>query len=59
MGSFHGRVVWSERRNGNKESFVGSVQIFTDKVVTSLKSIALMVYPAHAILLNVSLKTSQ
>lgn len=55
MESLDSRLVWSERGNGNSESFVGFVQIFSDTTVTTLESAALVAYPVHVILLNVSL----
>lgn len=33
-------------------SFVGSVRIFSDRIMTILKSYALVVYPVHVVLLN-------
>lgn len=43
-----------ENIDGTEGSFVGFVQSFFEKTMTSLKSTALVKYPVHAILLNVS-----
>lgn len=56
MGPFDSRVVCGERAVENRESFVGFLQIFSDKTATTLKITALVTYPPHAILLNVSLR---
>lgn len=58
MGSFDSRAVWSERRNGIRELFVGFVQIFSEKTLTTLKITELVAYPVHAMLLNVSRRKS-
>lgn len=59
MGSFESGDIWNERRGEGRETFVGFAQIFSDKTATSRKGSALVAYPVHAVLLNLSIGTRQ
>lgn len=59
MGSFDDRNVWSEKGYGNCKSFVGTVEIFSDKTATTLKNTALVVHQVHTILLNNFIRVRQ
>lgn len=56
MGSKSGDVLWSANDNGLPKSFLGLIQIYSDKVATSLKCNALVSYPVHAVCLNFTAK---
>lgn len=46
-------IRWEKDGNGSKITCtVGMVQLYSDKLKTSLKASALIFYPAHAVLLN-------
>lgn len=49
-------MVKLDKRNENRKPFVGVVHIFSDNTMTMLNSTALIAYPVHTILLNVSLR---
>lgn len=51
--------AWIEDNDGNAESFVGLFQLFSEKMVTMLKSMTLVAYSVHATILNVSTKRWQ
>lgn len=54
IGSYVSGFVWLETIDWIAESFVGFVQLFSDKTGTMLKSTVLVVYPEYSFLLNVS-----
>lgn len=56
MGPFGSRKGWGERAHGNRKLFVVFVQIICDKIVCTLKITSLVASPAHAVLLDISLK---
>lgn len=41
-----------DKSNGNVESFVGFIQLIFEKTATTMRSTALLAYPAHVILLS-------
>lgn len=47
------------RVDGNVESFVGFVQLYSKESATTLKSTAMVVYPIQPILLYVSARRTQ
>lgn len=49
-------VYWTDLDDPKPTSFVGLVQIYSDKTATTLKANALIAYPIHAVLLNCSLR---
>lgn len=55
MEIFASQMVSRKRRDGNRESIVSFVQKFSNKTETTLKNTAFATYPAHEVLLNVSL----
>lgn len=54
MSSGDGSVFWNYTDNGFPRSFVGLVQIFSDKTATMLKSSAYFAYKIYIFLLNTS-----
>lgn len=52
IGSYNSECVLIEKGEGNVETFVGFVQLISDKKATTLKSTALLSYRVHAILVN-------
>lgn len=46
---------WNDSDKNFPRSFVGLVQLYSDKTATTLKANALVAYPIHAVLLNFSL----
>lgn len=59
MGSHHGWNVRTEKGHGNVRSFVGFVQLLSHTNATMLRSTAIVFYPVHAILLNISARKSR
>lgn len=55
IGSCESRNVWLEDTDGLGRSFVGFVRFF-DKSATVLKHSALVAYPVHEVLLDVSVR---
>lgn len=45
-------IFWNEKEGEEKLSFVGMLQVYTDKTATSLKANAVVAYPVHVVLLN-------
>lgn len=54
MSSGDDHVFWNDTDNGLPISFVGVVQIFSDKTANTLKSSAMVAYSIHNVLLNSS-----
>lgn len=52
MGSMDNGVIWTE--SGNGKSFIGFIQLFTDKTVAALKSNSFSAHAVHITLLNFS-----
>ena len=52
MRSLDDENMWHNEINSNESSFVGLVQVYSDKSKTSLKESAFQLYPLHATLLN-------
>lgn len=50
MASHYGRSMRIEKEVRSMGAFVGSAQLFSDKVKTKLKGTWLLSYPAHGIL---------
>ena len=46
------KVIWNEDSPSTPRSFVGYLQLFSDKTATTLTSSAFVAYPLHAVLLN-------
>lgn len=45
-------AFWNDCSNWENPSFVGMVQVYTDKTATTFKSNAIVPYPVHVVLLN-------
>lgn len=52
-GSHDSKNVRIQKGYGNVKSSVGSFQLFSDKDASSLRSIVLLVYDVHVILLSI------
>ena len=52
MSSSDRTLVWNDNDASFPESFVGFLQLFSDKTASSLTSSAFVAYPLHAVLLN-------
>lgn len=44
-------VFWAEHSEERPNPFVGYVQVFTNKIATTLKTTVLVAYPVHVVLL--------
>lgn len=56
MGSANSKIQWNQSRDSMPKSFIGMLQIYTDKTATTLKSQSLVGYPIHVTFLNVSVQ---
>lgn len=54
MGSRNSGILRIENNDGNGESFVNYIQLFSDKVETTFRSTALVAHPVHAFFRNMS-----
>lgn len=54
MRQVDGTALWVDNDLDNDHSFVGMIQVYTDKTSTTLKSNAIVRYPVHTELLNVT-----
>lgn len=57
--SYHSVNVWIEKGDGDVESFVAFVQLFSHKTATRLESTGLAAYPVLSIVLNVSARRTK
>ena len=55
MGSENDSVIWNDNDPSLPLSFVGQLQLFSDKTCTTLKAFAIVAYPVHLTLLYFSL----
>ena len=56
MSSEEASIEWNQSRSTTPNSFIGMLQIYTDKTATTLKSQSLVGYPIHVTFLNVTIQ---
>ena len=49
-----GNNIWNDHSNFYPRSFVGFLQVYSDKTATTLKANAMVAYPIHVVFLNCS-----
>lgn len=54
QSSLDDKVIWKTMEHDGRQSFVGFVQIYSDKSATTLKARGFSFYPIHLVLLNFS-----
>lgn len=53
-GSIGSSIVWVEKVDETKKTFVGFTQIFSDETSTTINIIAFLAYPVRVMFLNIS-----